>query len=72
MRFLDRLREIIDMCISSNLGKWKQNGTVFFIYDVSIFEKCIKPYVLNTFKRQLNLYHFTATKICGSAKRFYQ
>jgi hypothetical protein len=61
MRFTDRLSEILDNCVNYKIGQWKCNGTIFHIYDISVFENFIKPYSYNTLKRQLNMYNFTVT-----------
>ena len=59
LKFLDRLDDIIKKCIKSKLGEWIINGTEFIIYDVNKLSKLIKPYSINTLKRQLNYYDFS-------------
>jgi len=58
MRFSERLETIVNTCVDLNLGEWINNGNIFHVKDLVIFEKCIKPYSITTLKRQLNYYGF--------------
>jgi len=58
MKFLERYCRTIDLCIINHVGKWIDGGTKFYVYDINTFRNIIKPYSLNTFKRQLHYYNF--------------
>lgn len=58
MKFLERLELIVNSCTDLNLGEWKKNGTAFHIPNLIDFENNIRPYSIDTLKRQLNYYKF--------------
>jgi hypothetical protein len=65
MNFVNKLILYVKNMEKTNMGEWIDNGDAFWIYDLNKFANCLRPYLLNSFKKQLCNYNITRNYLSG-------